>query len=128
MINLFVIPVVGKGANEYVGYSIFILCVILLPLLVLTSKDALDNIKESKNSHVAVKIIVYVCASLPALVFGLFGVVIGVSIILWVLYNVFVDRQPEFIVTAIFGGFGIGPALIGFGIYCLHSLRPNFKN
>ncbi len=53
---------------------------------------------------------------------GLSGIVMGVAIVLWILYNRFVEQRPEFI-----GGFawlqplGIAPALIAGGIVMLRS-------
>lgn len=49
----------------------------------------------------------------PQALFGLICAAIGMAIVLWVLYNTFVERQPRYI-----GGFmtlGLGPALALFG-------------
>ncbi|MDR3158031.1 MAG: hypothetical protein LBU11_03265 [Zoogloeaceae bacterium] len=51
---------------------------------------------------------------MPQALFGLVCVSIGLAIVVWVLYNTFVDRQPEY--TGGFLAFGIGPLLILFGI------------
>ena len=51
--------------------------------------------------------------SIPQLIFGLLCVGIGVTIIGWVLYNTFVEKQPQYS-----GGFltlGIGPVLVLLG-------------
>jgi hypothetical protein len=56
---------------------------------------------------------------IPQALFGLVCVSIGLAIVIWVLYNTFVDRQPEY--TGGFLTFGIGPLLILFGIGWLVS-------
>lgn len=50
----------------------------------------------------------------PQALFGLLCALIGVAIVVWVLYNTFVERQPEY--TGGFMALGIGPALILFGL------------
>jgi hypothetical protein len=57
------------------------------------------------------------------LVFGSRGVLIGLSVILWVLYNYLVARQPEFTGPSIFGGFGAGMPMLLIGIHWLRNLK-----
>jgi hypothetical protein len=57
------------------------------------------------------------------LIFGILAVLIGLSIILWVLYNYLVARQPEFTGPMFFSGFGIGIPMLGMGIYWLRNLK-----
>jgi hypothetical protein len=61
---------------------------------------------------------------LPLAVFGLVCLVVGVGIICWVLYNVFVERQEEYtgpsFITGL-GSFGISVPLIAFGWFTLRS-------
>lgn len=59
------------------------------------------------------------------LVFGLLAVMIGLSIIMWVLYNHVVERQPEFTGPRFFGGFGIALPMLSVGIYWLRNLKGN---
>lgn len=125
--NLFAVPLIGNYAMHLISYPIFTLFIVMLPLYILSSKDALEFISNpSKNSifknNISKKTFVWLIACLPVFAFGVLGVVIGTSIILWVLYNVFVERQPEFIVPALVGGFGMGPAILLFGLYCLKLL------
>ena len=60
------------------------------------------------------------------LVFGCIALCMGVIIILWVLYNEFIDRRPAFVRPPFFGFFGIAPTLCIIGIYWL--LKPFRKN
>jgi hypothetical protein len=53
---------------------------------------------------------------LPAVLFGSLSILIGATIILWVLYNTFISRLPQYTGPSLFAGFGIGPALIAFGL------------
>jgi hypothetical protein len=57
------------------------------------------------------------------LAFGLLGVLFGTSIIIWVLYNYVVERQPEFSGPRFFSGFGGAIPMLTVGIYWLRNLR-----
>ncbi len=58
------------------------------------------------------------------LVFGVLGVLFGTSIIIWVLYNYLVKRQPEFSGPRFFSGFGAAVPMLTMGIYWLRNLKP----
>ena len=128
LINLILVPVLGIYANSLVGYSIFTLFVVLLPLYVLSSKDALEYIGHATELSATQRLVAWLVACIPVLTFGLLATGIGAAIIFWVLYNFLVERQPEFTGPAMFGGFGIGPALVVFGLYTLRSLWVKQKN
>ena len=125
--NFFLIPVLGYYANSLVGYSIFTLFIVLLPLYVLCSKDVLEHLStvslSKKHTYVA-----WLIASLPTLLFGLLAVGIAIAIILWVLYNFLIERQPEFTGGAIFSGFGIAPVMLYFGLRSLKTLWVKSSN
>lgn len=55
----------------------------------------------------------------PQALFGLLCAAIGLAMIVWVLYNTFVERQPEY--TGGFLTLGIGPVLVLFGLGWLVS-------
>ena len=57
------------------------------------------------------------------LIFGSLAVLIGVGIIVWVCYNEFVERQPEYPGTSWWQPFGVAPAMIGVGVYWLRGLK-----
>ena len=57
------------------------------------------------------------------LAFGLFGVLFGAAIIIWVLYNYLVERQPEFSGPRVFSGFGAAVPMLTVGIYWLRNLK-----
>lgn len=44
------------------------------------------------------------------------AIIIGASIIAWVLYNEFVERLPEYERPPLAGPLGLGPVMIGVGI------------
>lgn len=54
------------------------------------------------------------------LLFALSSLGIGVAIILWILYNLLIKRQPEF--TGFKGSFGVAPLLIGVGWLWLRGI------
>ncbi|QSX42399.1 hypothetical protein [Shewanella cyperi] len=112
---LILIPVIGRLANSYVGYFLFLEFVVLLPLLVLMSADALHALDVDPGGKKAARVAVRLIASGPVLVFGLLGIICGGAGIVWVLYNLLIERQPEFN-GSFYAGFGIGPAVLLFGI------------
>lgn len=58
----------------------------------------------------------------PQALLGLTCFVWGAGIVLWVLYNVFVERQPGF--PSLVLGLGVGPGLIAFGLgWLIHAFR-----
>ncbi|MGD0516020.1 MAG: hypothetical protein ABSA26_00665 [Thermoguttaceae bacterium] len=50
-------------------------------------------------------------------IFSLLAVLIGCSLILWVLYNEIIHRLPEYQRPPWAGTFGIAPSMIGIGLY-----------
>lgn len=115
-------PLLGRYAPEYVGYMIFMAFVILLPALVLVGRDTLVVLNETNEGSIGLRFFLRVMAGLPAFVFGVLGLVIGITIIGWILYNYFIERQPSFTGGYIFSGFGIAPVAIYFGYASLRSL------
>jgi hypothetical protein len=55
----------------------------------------------------------------PQAIFGLLSFLIGLAIAVWVIYNTFVARQPEY--SGGFLTFGIAPALLIFGAAAIVS-------
>ena len=128
LLNLVLVPVLGIYAKALVGYSVFTLLVVLLPLYVLYSKDALTYLAGSADLTSRQKRFTWLVACVPAISFGILSTGIGIAIVLWALYNFFIERQPEFSGPEYFGGFGLGPALVVFGVYTLKSLWVKRKN
>ena len=62
------------------------------------------------------------------LTFGLVAVTMGSALILWVLYNEFIHRFPQYTGTHWWEPFGIGPAMIATGVYWLRTLRKPSEN
>ena len=126
--NIFVVLYLGTKANHLVGYSIFTLCVVLLPLYILVSKDALEHIANTSKISNFQKSITWLIACLSTIIFGLLAISIGIVLILWILYNILIERQLEFSMPMLFSGFGLGPSMLIFGLYCLKSLWVKRKN
>lgn len=51
----------------------------------------------------------------PVALLGLASLAIGLALIGWVLFNVFIERQPSYTGDAVWPSFGVGPLLIIFG-------------
>lgn len=50
-------------------------------------------------------------------VLAVLAILIGAGIIAWVLYNEFVERLPEYQRPPLAGPLGIGPLMVGAGLY-----------
>jgi hypothetical protein len=61
------------------------------------------------------------------LMFALLALLIGSSMILWVLYNEFINRLPEYERPPFAGIFGIAPAMIIIGLYWARSVLDEFR-
>ena len=113
---LFALAVAGATVpGEIVPTACGILSIFVgLPLLVVTSMDLLVESKTDPRRTTARRALMIVL-SVPAGLFGLTSIVFGLAIVAWVLYNLLIERQPQFHGWSWWQGFGIGPALVGFG-------------
>ena len=57
------------------------------------------------------------------LTFGILAVVIGSAVIYWTCYNQFIKRLPQYQGFHWWEPLGIGPAMIGVGIYWLRGVK-----
>lgn len=60
-------------------------------------------------------------------IFSVLAILIGSGIIVWVLYNEFIERQPEFKRPTWVATFGAGPAMIGVGVYWGRQTLKSFR-
>jgi len=112
------------GPNS-LGTIFFILLFIWLPIFLLTAKDKLIKLKENTGDNYLGKIS-HILLALPIALLGLISIIIGVAIVAWVLYNQFIERQPQYKAPISYLGlFGIGPSLIGMGAYWIYSAIRN---
>ena len=96
----------------YTGFDIFF--VTFLGGLVAIVLYWLDLAYEARSAtNLGVPRVVLIFLGIPQALFGLVCLSFGVAMVLWVLYNSLIERQPEYS-----GGmltFGIGPVCIAFG-------------
>ena len=74
--------------------------------------DLAGQIRDQPNPSRAGRTLAVLMA-VPQALFGLLCAFTGLAVVLWVLYNTFVDRQPQY--TGGFMALGIGPMLFVFG-------------
>jgi len=97
----------------------FLLFIFLgIPLFVLTWVD-LGRALRQAESPTRLTFVLGIFFGLPQVVFGLIAVACGISILAWVAYNSFFERQPQY--TGGFLTFGLGPALVLMGWYWLRE-------
>jgi len=89
--------------------------------LVLSILYCLDYAAELRSLENPTKLqnIMLMLLTVPQVLFGIGVLGVGVSIALWVLYNTFIERQPEY--TGGFLTFGMAPVFIVFGLGLLVS-------
>lgn len=106
----------------------FILFIFLgLPIFILSWIDLGYHLKELDNPSLLIKFIIIIFAT-PQALLGLVAFLSGASIIVWVIYNTFIETLPQYrggILT-----FGLAPALLLFGLYWLRTAfsRDNHAN
>ncbi|MFA6903766.1 MAG: DUF1963 domain-containing protein [Gallionellaceae bacterium] len=128
VITLFLIPLVGHKANDYVGYVILLELFILLPLYLLSAMDAVHDLNSNLEGSAIVRGIVRTFASLPAFILGMSCLAGGTAATLWVLNNLLLERQQNFS-DGWLSGLGWGPALAILGVVVLRSLfKPSQNN
>lgn len=105
-------------STEATGYLIFTLCVVLFPILVLSIVDALRQLRRSNQPSKPLSSIFATLLSLPVLLMGLLAATVGAAIITWVLYNLIVERLPQFTGPSLIislSSFGLGFPLLFLG-------------
>ena len=107
-LTTFVLSVPLMGFNGWFGLGVtagFILSILYW-------FDLARELRNAPSTSRALRII-GLLMGVPQALFGLVCAGIGLAIVIWVLYNSFVERQPEY--TGSFMSLGIGPVLILFG-------------
>ena len=100
-------------------FSAVILIVWLVLLIPLDIVTVIDRYRTTDKDNILTKQGLLLTKVL-ILCLGLCSIIIGASIIVWVLYNIFIERLPEYSgPRTICGGFGIGPSLCAYGMYLL---------
>lgn len=96
------------GLNGWFGWGVTIGFI----LSILYWFDLARELRNAPSTSRALRII-GLLMGVPQASFGLLCAAIGLAIVIWVPYNSFVERQPEY--TGGFMSLGIGPVLILFG-------------
>lgn len=109
-------------ALRYIHWDVFFFT--FMAAMVLTIMYWLDvgsELRAVENPSPALRIL-GILMGVPQALLGLVCFGSGTAIVFWVLYNVFVERQPEF--PSIVLGLGVGPGLIVFGLgWLLYAFR-----
>ena len=104
------------GLTHYDFLWVIFLC--SFPAIVLYWIDFGREIRNARGRG-RLWVIFGILLGVPQAFFGLLSAAIGLTIVVWVLYNLLVERQPQF--TGSFLSLGIGPALVAFGAGWLAS-------
>ena len=129
----------GSGAKLLVSFlfipsSLFLMRItgwfglLFIVSLICSILFCLDYTAELRALEQKTKIQEYISVFLFLLqaLFGLTSFLIGFSLAIWVLYNTFVEKPPEY--SGGFLTFGIAPALILFGLAALKSIFSKKRN
>jgi hypothetical protein len=114
----FVVLLMAMVRNENVLIVLgLVLFFLVFPMSILLTIETGRTLREVPGLPRSLRVLGYVL-SIPQALLGFLTAAIGVAIILWVLYNLLVERQPQFT-----GGLslGIGPALAIVGYWWMRS-------
>jgi hypothetical protein len=78
------------------------------------------SLAGSKNPTALVRTLAFIF-TVPQELFAIFAIICGITLIGWVTYNSLIKRVPQY--SGGFLTFGIGPALISFGVLWLRQTR-----
>lgn len=110
---------IGKTNHEGWLTAWFLLFIFVgLPIFILAWIDLGKVLRSVERPSYVVRVLGLVFGA-PQALFGLVSIVLGVSLIGWVLYNSFIQTQPQY--SGGFLTFGIGPALVLFGAYWVRA-------
>lgn len=121
-ISIILVPFVGHNSQGLVGYLLFLIFFIELPIVVVMSRDVLFELNTSSSGSIIFRLLIRAIASLPSFIFGATSICIGIVIIGWVMYNVFIERLPEYTGYALLPSLGIGPVLVYWGYSNIKSI------
>ncbi|HYW77425.1 MAG TPA: hypothetical protein VFA48_12555 [Gammaproteobacteria bacterium] len=99
-----------------------------IPVFLLTVRDRLVRKRAGLTADSRVQRALYSC---PDILLGSFSLVFGLMMIIWVLYNVFLRRLPEYTGPSIvdsLGSFGIGVPLLLYGLDRIRSALHSGKS
>ncbi len=104
---------------EFADYLVFSLSFILFPLLVLSLLDDLPSLRKNiRLMNLPEKSPTRTLLTIHNILLGLLSLLIGLSIVAWVLYNSFIELDASYsgpdVITS-FSSFGIGLPMIYFG-------------
>lgn len=90
-----------------------------IPVAILTYVDMVQDSNLELDRRPVLATVVRV----PVRLIGLLSCLLGASICVWVLYNVFIDKLSYYRTTPGLSGLGLGPAMLTFGWWCLRGAR-----
>jgi len=112
-----------KEDNFLLIFALIILF-IAFPVFIVSLIDLSRYIRKL-NSHSRPIKVLNIFLTIPEILFGVISIIIGIMVIIWVLYNSFIERQDTYSGSVYFVGFGLAIPLITFGKYLLRSISHN---
>jgi hypothetical protein len=94
----------------------YVVFMVALPLTILWWFDLCRELRNSDSAAPFMRAVI-LFMGLPQAIFGLISIIIGISIIVWVIYNSFWPPNPHY--SGGFLTFGAGPSLVLFGLWLL---------
>lgn len=123
-LSILLMPVlIGLTLLMETAVFLILLIFISIPLALLYCIDIAKEIQKTHHARQGFSLIVTL-ARLPQICLGLSSIFIGVAITLWILYNLFIERRPEYsagFFRSIFGLVSVGPAFVIVGLYWLRG-------
>lgn len=95
------------------------LILVAFPIFIMTWFDFSEAVRQLDSPHIAIKIFA-ILFGIPQALFGLISIGIGVSLIVWVIYNLLIEQQAQY--TGGLLTLGFGPAMVLFGYVLVRSV------
>lgn len=122
LLSAFAAMVLSVLALRFLAWDVFFFTFLAaMVLAIMYWLDAGSALRAVENPSPVIRAL-GILMGVPQALLGLACLFTGTVIILWVLYNVFIERQPEF--PSIVLGFGVGPGLVTFGLgWLIYAFR-----
>lgn len=125
--SILLMPIlIGLTLLMETGVFLILLIFISIPLALLYCIDIAKEIQKTHHARLGFSF-VGTLARLPQICLGLSSIFIGLAITLWILYNLLVERLPEYnagFFRSIFAIVGVSPAFVLVGLYWLRGKNP----
>lgn len=89
-----------------------------VPMIIVSYLDYVRSRRARELAAGSSRVVTRVLST-PVVLLGVVSLAFGLAMVVWVLYNLLIERQPQFSQATFLPTLGVGPVLIVFGIQCM---------